>query len=141
MLQNYKSPTATGEVVTLSRPWFNSSWRNTIELPHSFRLSADVDWATKGEYNNFRITKPRFFASLGVQKDFNLHSLGSLTADLRCIDIFNTNKTDTVIFGYRDLTVHNPARRTFTLNLTWKFNEARSKYRGSGAGDKQKTRM
>ena len=141
MLQNYKSPTATGEVITLSRPWFNGSWRNTIELPHAFRLSADVEGATKGEYNNFRITKPRFFASLGVQKDFNLHCLGSLTADLRCIDIFNTNKTDTVIFGYRDLTVHNPARRTFTLNLTWKFNEARSKYRGSGAGEKQKARM
>ena len=141
MFQNYKSPTATGEVITLSRPWFNGSWRNTIELPHAFRLSADVEGATKGEYNNFRITKPRFFASLGVQKDFNLHCLGSLTADLRCIDIFNTNKTDTVIFGYRDLTVHNPARRTFTLNLTWKFNEAHSKYRGSGAGDKQKARM
>ena len=100
-----------------------------------------MEGATKGEYNNFRITKPRFFASLGVQKDFNLHCLGSLTADLRCIDIFNTNKTDTVIFGYRDLTVHNPARRTFTLNLTLKFNEASSKYRGSGAGEKQKARM
>ena len=141
MLQNYKSPTATGEVITLSRPWFNGSLRNTIELTHAFRLSADVEGATKGEYNNFRITKPRFFASLGVQKDFNLHCLGSLTADLRCIDIFNTNKTDTVIFGYRDLTVHNPARRTFTLNLTWKFHEASSKYRGSGAGAKQKARM
>ncbi len=141
MFQNYKSPTATGEVITLSRPWFNGSWQNTIELPHDFRLSADMEWATKGDYNNFRITEPRIVGSLGLQKDFNLHSLGSLTADLRCIDIFNTNKTDAVIFGYRDLTIHNPARRTFTLNLTWKFNEARSKYRGSGAGDKQKARM
>ena len=152
MFQNYKSPTATGEVIKLSRPWLNGSWRNTIELPHAhsqrttaypspFRLSADVEWATKGDYNNFRITEPRIIGSLGLQKDFNLRHLGSLTADLRCIDIFNTNKTDAVIFGFRDLTVHNPARRTFLLNLTWKFNEARSKYRGSGAGDKQKARM
>ena len=141
MFQNYKSPTATGEVITLSRPWFNSSWRNAIELPHDLRLNADIEWATKGEYNNFHITKPRFVGSLGLQKDFHLHRLGSLTADLRCIDIFNTNKTDAVIYGYRDLTVHNPARRTFSLDLTWKFNEARSKYRGSGAGDKQKARM
>jgi hypothetical protein len=29
----------------------------------------------------------------------------------------------------------------FIVNLTWKFNEARSKYRGSGAGEKQKARM
>ena len=141
MFQNYKSPTATGEVITLSQPWFNGSWRNTIELPHDFRLSADMDCATKGEYNNFHITKPRFVGSLGVQKDFNLRRLGSLTADLRCIDIFNTNKTDAILYGYRDLKVHNPARRTFSLDLTWKFNEAHSKYRGSGAGEKQKARM
>ena len=141
MFQNYKSPTATGEVITLSQPWFNGSWRNTIELPHDFRLSADVEWATKGEYNNFHLTKSRIFGSFGVQKDFHLRRLGSLTADLRCIDIFNTNKTDAIIYGYRDLTVHNPARRTFTLDLTWKFNEAHSKYRGSGAGEKQKARM
>ena len=141
MFQNYKSPTATGEVITLSRPWFNGSWRNVIELPHDLRLNADIEWATKGEYNNFHITKPRFVGSLGLQKDFHLRRLGSLTADLRCIDIFNTNKTDAIIYGYRDLTVHNPARRTFSLDLTWKFNEARSKYRGSGAGDKQKARM
>ena len=141
MFQNYVSPTAAGEMIKLNQPWFNGSWRNTIELPHAFRLSADVEGATKGDYNNFRITKPRIIGSLGVQKDINLHRLGSLTADLRCIDLFNANKTDAVIYGYRDLTTHNPARRTFVLDLTWKFNEARSKYRGSGAGDKQKARM
>ncbi len=141
MFQNYKTPIATGEVITLSQPWFNGSWRNTIELPHALRLSVDVEGATKGDYNNFHLTKPRIVGSLGLQKDFNLRRLGSLTADLRCIDIFNTNKTDAIIYGYRDLTVHNPARRTFTLDLTWKFNEARSKYRGSGAGEKQKARM
>ncbi len=141
MFQNYKSPTATGEVITLSQPWFNGSWRNAIELPHDLRLNADIEWATKGEYNNFHITKPRFVGSLGLQKDFHLRRLGSLTADLRCIDIFNTNKTDAIIYGYRDLTVHNPARRTFSLDLTWKFNAARSKYRGSRAGAKQKERM
>lgn len=141
MFQNYQTPTATGEIITLSQPWFSSSWRNTFELPHAIRLSADLDWSTKGEYNNYRITKPRIVGSLTIQKDFNLHSFGTLTADLRCIDLFNTNKTDALIYGLRNLTTHNPARRTFMLDLTWKFNEARSKYRGSGAGDKQKARM
>ena len=76
-----------------------------------------------------------------MQRDFNLRHLGQLTLDVRCVDIFNTNKTDATIYGIRELTVHNPARRTFLINLTWKFNEARSKYRGSGAGEKQKARM
>ena len=141
MFQNYVSPTAAGEMIKLNQPWFNNSWRNTIELPHDLRLNADMEWATKGEYNNFHMTKPRFVGNLGVQKDINLHRLGTLTADLRCYDVFNTNKTDAIVYGYRDLIVHNPARRTFVLDVTWKFNEARSKYRGSGAGDKQKARM
>ena len=76
-----------------------------------------------------------------MQRDFNLRRLGQLTLDVRCVDIFNTNKTDATIYGIRELTVHNPARCTFLINLTWKFNEARSKYRGSGAGEKQKARM
>ena len=76
-----------------------------------------------------------------MQRDFNLRRLGQLTLDVRCVDICNTNKTDATIYGIRELTVHNPARRTFLINLTWKFNEARSKYRGSGAGEKQKARM
>ena len=76
-----------------------------------------------------------------MQRDFNLRRLGQLTLDVRCVDLFNTNKTDATIYGIRELTVHNPARHTFLINLTWKFNEARSKYRGSGAGEKQKARM
>ena len=104
-------------------------------------MSADLDFATKGDYNNFHITKPRIMGSLGVQKDFSLRRLGTLTVDLRCYDLFNSNKTNAVVYGYRDLKVHNPSRRTFTLDLSWKFNEAHSKYRGSGAGEKQKARM
>ena len=141
MFQNYQSPTATGEVITLSRPLFNGSWHNTIELPRDLRLSADLQWATKGDNNNFRLTKARIVGSLGIQKDFNLRHLGSLTADLRCADVFNTNKTAATIYGIREMSVSNPARRTFVLDLTWKFNEAQSKYRGSGAGEKQKARM
>ena len=141
VFQNYKTPTADGTIKTLNDPYVTLLWNNDIELPHNFRLSANVQWATKGDYNNFSITAQRFDLTLGVQRDFNLRRLGQLTADLRCVDVLNTNKTEAVIYGIRELTTFNPARRTFMLDLTWKFNEARSKYRGSGAGEKQKARM
>ena len=95
----------------------------------------------RGDYNNFHVTTQRFNLSIGVQRDFNLRRLGRLSADLRCFDVLNTNKTGAVIYGIRELSTANPARRTFMVDLTWKFNEARSKYRGSGAGEKQKARM
>ena len=141
LFQNYKSPTADGSVLTLTRPYLTFVWQNDIELPKDFRLHAAAQWANKGDYNNNRITSNRFNAELGVQRDFNLHRLGQLTLDVRCVDIFNTNKTDAIIYGIRELSVNNPARRTFIVDLVWKFNEARSKYRGSGAGEKQKARM
>ena len=141
VFQNYKTPTADGTVKTLDKPFVSISWNNDIELPHSFRLSANTQWASKGDYNNFSVTAQRFHLTLGVQRDFNLHHLGQLTLDVRCIDIFNSNKTKAVIYGIREITTTNPARRTFLIDLVWKFDEARSKYRGSGAGEKQKARM
>ena len=140
-IQDFKSPTAVGSTITLNRPWFIIGWQNDIELPHGFRLNVSAQWYSKGDYNNFRMTKTRLFTNVGLQRDFNLKRMGTLTFDLRCSDPFHTNKTDAIVYGYRELTTHNPARRTFTLDLTWKFNEARSKYRGSGAGEKQKARM
>ena len=125
----------------LNAPYVTLIWNNDIELPHSFRLSANAQLATKGDYNNFSITSQRFDLTLGVQRDFNFRRLGMLTLDVRCVDVLNTNKTAAVIYGIRELSTDNPARRTFLVNLTWKFNEARSKYRGSGAGEKQKARM
>ena len=141
LFQNYKSPTADGSVMTLTRPYLTFVWQNDIELPKNFRLHAAAQWANKGDYNNNRIVSNRFNVELGIQRDFNLRHLGQLTLDVRCVDIFNTNKTDATLYGFRELTVHNPGRRTFLVNLNWKFNEARSKYRGSGAGEKQKARM
>ena len=141
VFQSYKTPTADGSMLTLNKPFVTLVWQNTVELPKGFRLDASMQWANHGDYNNFRIIRNRFETSLGVQRDIALRRLGSLTLDLRCIDLFNTNKTNAVLYGPRELTVHNPARRTFSLDVTWKFNEARSKYRGSGAGEKQKARM
>jgi hypothetical protein len=151
VFQNYKSPCADGSIITLNRPYVNMGWDNTIELPKGARATSPASggWRVnlgfrfnpRGDYDNFRILKAQGRVDMGIQRDFNLRRLGSLTFDLRCNDIFNTNKTKAIVYGPRELTVFNPTRRTFSLDLTWKFNEARSKYRGSGAGEKQKARM
>ena len=141
IFQNYKTPTADGSILTLNHPFVGLTWNNDIELPHDWRLNAMVQWTSRGDYDNFRISKCRFYSGIGVQKDVSLHNLGSLTIDARCMDIFNTSKPMATIFGPRELTTSNPARRTFMLDLTWRFNKASSKYRGTGAGEKQKARM
>ena len=141
LFQNYKSPTADGSIITLNRPYFNVGWDNTIELKKGWRINAGARFNPKGDVGNCRMLKAQGRVDLGVQRDFGLRRLGTLTADLRCNDIFNSNETKAIVYGPRELTVTNPVRRTFSIDLTWKFNEARSKYRGKGAGEKQKARM
>lgn len=141
LLQNYKSLCADGSEITLNRPFLRLGWDNTIELPKAWRINSVLRYNPKGDVGNYRLLDTQFSADISIQHDINMHRLGTLTLDLRCNDIFNTNKSDVTIYGIRELTAYNPARRTFSLDLTWKFNEARSKYRGSGAGEKQKARM
>lgn len=141
VVQNYKTLTVSGDEMTMNHPFWQFVWNNDIELPVHFRLNAFAQVRTKGDYDNLRMTKTACNIGLGIQRDFNLKSLGSLTADLRCNDLFNSCKNGVTIYGIRELTSYNPSRRYFSLDITWKFNEARSKYRGTGAGQEQKTRM
>jgi hypothetical protein len=141
LFQNYKAPTAHGTTITLDHPYLHLGWDNTIELPKGWRINAGARFSPKGDVGNFRLLKAQGRIDLGVQHDIDLRRLGSLTLDLRCNDVFSSDETEATLYGPRELTILNPTRRTFLLNLTWKFNEARSKYRGSGAGEKQKARM
>ena len=141
VMQNYKTLTANGTEKTMNHPFVQVQWNNDIELPKGFRVNAFMQYISKGDYDNFRMSTDAFNVSVGVQRDFHLKALGTLTADIRCNDIFNTNKTGTTVYGIRELTIENRARRVFSLDLTWKFNEARSKYKGTGAGKSQKARM
>jgi len=141
LFQNYKAPTAHGTTITLDHPYMQTGWDNTIELPKNWRINAGMRFSPKGDVGNFRLLKAQGRLDLGVQHDIDLRRLGSLTLDVRCNDVFNSDETKATLYGPRELTVLNPTRRTFVLNLTWKFNEASSKYRGSGAGEKQKARM
>ena len=141
LFQDYKAPTATGTTITLDRPYLQTGWDNTLELPKNWRINIGARFSPKGDVGNFRMMKAQGRIDLGVQHDINLRRMGSLTLDLRCNDLFSSDETKAILYGPRELTVFNPTRRTFILNLTWKFNEARSKYRGSGAGEKQKARM
>lgn len=141
IFQNYKTLTADGTEMTMNHPFYQVIWNNDFVLRSGWRFNAGAQFNSKGDYDNFRISCNMLRMNVGIQKEFNLKSLGTLTADVRCNDIFSTAKTGTTIYGIRELTVENEGRRAFSIDLTWKFNEARSKYKGTGAGAKQKSRM
>jgi len=139
--QDYETLNAKHETTKLNKPLLELQWKNDIELPKKWRLNIGMNFIMHGDQANMRINKNMLNTNLGIQHDINLKRAGELTFDIRAVDIFNTNKTSVVFFGERELTAVNPARRSFSMNLTWRFNAANSKYRGKGAGESQKARM
>ncbi|MDO4194998.1 MAG: outer membrane beta-barrel protein, partial [Prevotellaceae bacterium] len=139
--QDYKTLTLDGTMMTLNRPYVWLGWNNDFVLPHDWRINAVVNLTGKGDYMTYRMIENNWYTSLGVQKDINTRHLGKFTIDLRCHDPFNIQKVGNIVYGLRQIEGHNPAKRTFSLDVTWRFNEAQKKYKGSGAGDSQKNRM
>ncbi|MCQ2267841.1 MAG: TonB-dependent receptor [Bacteroidaceae bacterium] len=141
VLQDYKSITLDGSMKTLNHPYVWAGWNNDFVLPHDWRINANLNLTTKGDYMTYSMIENIWDTSLGIQKDFNTRTLGKFTFDFRCFDPFNIQKTANIVYGIRQIEVHNKAMRTFTLDITWRFNEAQKKYRGTGAGESQKKRM
>lgn len=141
VLQNYKSLTLDGTMKTLNHPYVWAGWNNDFILPHDWRINANVNFTTKGDYMTYRMIENTWNTTLSMQKDINTRSLGKFTFDFRCYDPFNIQKSANIVYGIRQIEVHNKAMRTFTLDITWRFNEAQKKYRGTGAGESQKKRM
>ena len=139
--QNYKTITIDGSMTTLNRPYIWAGWDNDFVLPHDWRINAQVNMVGKGDYMTYRMTQNTWNSSIGIQKDLKTRRCGKFNFDLRCYDPFNLAKTGTIVYSLRQIEAHNPARRTITLDITWRFNEAQKKYRGSGAGESQKSRM
>ena len=141
VLQNYKSLTLDGTMKTLNHPYVWAGWNNDFVLPHDWRINANVNLISKGDYMTYRMIENTWNTTLGIQKDVTTRSLGKFTFDFRCFDPFNIQKSANIIYGIRQIEGHNKAMRTFTLDITWRFNEAQKKYRGTGAGESQKKRI
>ena len=114
------------------------TWNNNFDLPHGFMLDADFSLMTPGDQDNAR-QKMLGSIDLSLRKSF-LNERLSLQLSAR--DLLNTNAySGTIYSGNRLMTIDQQTRRTFSLTLRYKFNPSKSKYKGTGAGQEQRSRM
>ena len=141
IFQNYKTLSKDMTMITLNKPIYGISWDNDFVLPHDWRINAYVDFTGKGDSGSSRLTRPQWNTSVGIQKDIKTQKLGTFTFDLRCDDPFNIRKSCTLTYGIRETEYISTPMREFSLNVTWRFNEAGNKYKGKGSGKGQIDRM
>lgn len=127
--------------VSFNKPMYAVQFDNAFRFKHSWLLEAGHTFVSRMNTSNADIYKPINNTSLSIQKSFLKDD--ALTFRLTWADIFNSSvvysRTD---FGrYRIDQPNDNFNSCITLRVSYRFNTASSKYKGTGAGQNAKNRM
>ena len=130
-----------GEPFDLKSPVYVASFNNTLELPLGFMISVDANIRSKGAYQNIYLEHPTGSVNASIRKSFLKNE--ALSIELRGTDLFDTNREYYHLYSgdYNINQENHYDRREFSLTIRYKFNTAKSKYKGTGAGQSQKDRL
>lgn len=102
-------------------------------------MYVDATVITQGHSENVHNDKTQWRLDASLYREFAGKCLSCL---LSVTDLFSTMTNHATAYsGIRTLTMGTDTRRTFTVTLRYKFNAAKNKYKGTGAGSSQKSRM
>ena len=123
----------------LDKPVAEFKLNNTFDTKWAM-FSVMMTYITKGYEENLYIYKPMFNTDLSIYKGF---LKDRLTFQLYVSDVFGTNDSH-VIGKYgklKEIIFDEFSTSKISLTVRYKFNTTRSKYKGTGAGESQKSRM
>ena len=136
--QWYKVDTPDG-LKNFNNPVGNFVWNNNFRLPWGVLLDADVWFITPGDDEVGHQKESSWCADVSLHKSFWGERL---SLQLQGSNLFNSSSAlSTVFSGSRTMTFDQETRRRFMLTLRYKFNTTKSKYKGTGAGQEQRSRM
>ena len=113
---------------------FNNTFNTKLAM-----LTWMMSYTTKGYERNICLYKPKFCTNVSVYKSF---LKDRLSFNLFIYDLFGHISHMSAHYGkMKDLIVDGLSTSKVSLTVRYKFNTARSKYKGTGAGESQKNRM
>ena len=128
-----------GETKKMNEPMRIIRFNNAVNLPLNVWLNADLSWRSAGDSENIHLSQSWQF-DLSLYKAF-FHD--RLSVKLALNDVFASMRQKITIFSdvhqfYLDKRTDN---RSLKLTIRYNFNPARSKYKGTGAGNAVKGRL
>lgn len=124
----------------LKKPALNVMLNNTFTLPENFLINLDFTFQGKGNYQNIYMMKNMYILNFAISKSF---FNDALNVELRGNDLFHQQKDASRVYMNR-LTAYQANSydsREFAITVRYRFNTAKSKYKGSGAGESTKSRF
>lgn len=122
------------------KPIYSYSFQNSISLPGSFYISANMRGQSCGDMHTNRFAASWFVMDMSVRKTF-LNK--ALAIKLTATDIFNTRNNDWSMDTYGILMnkYQSYDRRGITLSVQYQFQPKKSKYKGKAASEAEMNRL
>ena len=129
-----------GSKLDLSKPVWGIQWDNSFEFRHDWTAEANLKLTSKGMTENSKLTRNNCTFDFSVRKAF-LNNRLSVTVGVN--DLFNRSANQLLLYT-NNLSIDTKQEldsRDFYVTLRYKFNTARSKYKGTGAGQSERKRF
>ena len=129
-----------GSKLDLSKPVWGIQWDNSFEFRHDWTAEANLKLTSKGMTENAKLTRNNCTFDFSVRKAF-LNNRLSVTVGVN--DLFNRSANQLLLYT-NNLSIDTKQEldsRDFYVTLRYKFNTARSKYKGTGAGESERKRF
>lgn len=128
------------ETIRYDEPVIQASLNNSLRLPAGLLFTLDLRYQGTGDYENAHMTEKAFSVNTGLSRSFFHDRLG---VELKGWDIFRGRKDGNLLRSPR-MELYQANRydtREFEFTLRYRFNAAKSKYKGTGAGTGEINRL
>lgn len=140
MMKQWLTLPVAGKPMKMDTPGFLFQWQNAIHLPFDIWLNVDAQLMTHAWDNNMKVTNTPWYINTKFYKSL-FNNAFSITLEAK--DLFNKSGNNARMYSDAVKLVQNnfTPGRSVMLTLQYRFNATRDRYRGTGAGNSEKSRF
>ena len=140
MMKQWLTLPVDGKLMRMNTPGFLFQWQNAVHLPFDIWLNVDAQLMTHTWDNNMKVSNTPWYVNAKLYKGF-FNNAFSVTLEAK--DLFNTSQIDALMYSNAVQIVQKnfSPGRSVMLTLQYRFNTTRDRYRGTGAGNTEKSRF
>lgn len=129
-----------GKPMKMNTPGFMFQWQNAVHLPFDIWLNMDAQLMTCSWDYNMKLSNTPWYVNAKIYKGF-FNNAFSVTFEAK--DLFNTSQNDAMMRNdaVKIVQKNYSSGRSVMLTLQYRFNTTRDRYRGTGAGNSEKSRF
>jgi hypothetical protein len=124
----------------MNRPVFVSTINSIFKFPHEWNLSCDMTYQSKGDDENNYLLRSYFVGNAGIVKTW---FKDKISLKLSVSDMFHSAKYGELMYcnRFQSSQISRSDSRNISLTFRYKFNIVPNKYKGTGAGNDEKSRL